>query len=330
MNEDSDHLGKGLEAAENIEHGTEVSAVEVSAIPDKVDFERVKIEIDPVAAGFFLMINQMIDEVLDANGVKGDDYLGPSVGFFDKKAGLHFAHTSYEGGAHRRIVEKPVEGGGPLKPVYVFESFDGDEGGVVVKFRAGPWTRALRHLVEDIRDLRSAPVPVGRPELVKFGSYMGQPLLWRVYPMSEKRLAVADCVVDAMAFDEDAGGEWEDSSLRAWLDEEFSYLSFTTEEWGMVSSPPGLFLLDEHLAETLFENDHDRIAWPTAWAASKATAEGHHSASTWWLSAPSKYGNMVVTSNGRIYAPGTSSDREDIGVRPAFYLVDEWAGEDDE
>lgn len=324
----NDDFTKSIAINKDDENEAEASAIEASTVPSQLDFERVNIEVDPVAAGYFIALNNMIDDVCDAKGVKGDGCPGPSGGYYDSDAGLHFAYITDNGcGRLKRIVEQVGEHSSP-KPVYVFESFGTDAGGLVIKFRSGSWSRRLRQLAEETREHRKAPIPIGRPELIKFGTYMTEPIIWRVYPMSDgTRLAVADHALDFLAFDEDANDVWEESTLKLWMDEKLSYDGFSTAEWSRVS-PPGLFLLDERHAEALFDDDRDRQAWPTAWATSKMELNNRLGASPWWLSTPSKYCHMLVNEVGRINRSGLPSDRV-CGVRPAFYLAGEEVADED-
>ena len=153
------------------------------------------------------------------------------------------------------------------------------------------------------------------------GHYKGQPVLWRpLLEESGKTLFISENIIDCQPYTRDSFSEdgFAESSLRTWLNEELLFDMFNTRERSCVDGE--VFCLSAEQAVALFDNDAERIAYPTAYAALRAGGKDYRSATCWWLSDP---GNpdcaKYVRTDGQVYPFGASADF-DYGVRPALWI----------
>lgn len=186
----------------------------------------------------------------------------------------------------------------------------------------------------------SSSVPVETGEHIKFGSYQGEEIEWRVLDVKDGNvLLLSEYGLDVQPFHEtqESNIAWEDCTLRQWLNVEFYESAFTEEEKEKIvlstsegfpeynSSMPGgkpayreretednVFLLsytelyryisDDTTAEM---SDSDRLCYPTEYAKSNSEMPLNKDACGWWLcsvnqSAPDGYRPMAVTVYGQI------------------------------
>ena len=143
-------------------------------------------------------------------------------------------------------------------------------------------------------------------DIVTFGTFAGEPLIWRVLAVRDGRaLLITRQVIDAQPYDTRyTGTTWEGCSLRAWLNGEFAAKAFSPAEQQRIlgmrvenpfNAPYGtsggeptrdfIFCLSLDEARRYFASDDDRKAPPTPYAEQRGVAV-YRSGAAWWLRSP--------------------------------------------
>lgn len=158
-------------------------------------------------------------------------------------------------------------------------------------------------------------------EHMKFGTYQGEEIEWRVIDADDengKVLLLSEYGLDAKPYHEDSTFDikWEDCTLRGWLNHEFYEAAFTDEEQEKIvlstsegfpkhnSRVPGydydkleretedyVFLLSytevyQYISNTHGdESDPDRLCYPTEYAKNNTDIKIYNGACGWWLCA---------------------------------------------
>lgn len=169
--------------------------------------------------------------------------------------------------------------------------------------------------------LEETVTPLRYISRLEMGHYQGQPVFWR--PLLEERdnvLAITENIIDCQPYSEysTTDGGFEESSLRTWLNEVLLFDMLNTRERELVDGE--IFCLNANQAVSLFTNDRDRIAYPTAYALLRAQGKDYRNATCWWLADP---GNpdcaQFVRRDGQVYPFGANAEY-DYGVRPALWI----------
>lgn len=171
-------------------------------------------------------------------------------------------------------------------------------------------------------------------DIVQFGRYEqdddlsngAEPIDWRVLAVNdggEWRLLISEYSLECMPYNTtNANISWADSSVRAWLNEEFYYDAFNWDEQvhiGITNGADNVFMLYINDVERYFDDEPfaDRIAYPTA----HAQAQG--GTRKWWLAnnSPIAQGAAAYVSNfGRVETWGDNMNCTDICVRPGIWV----------
>lgn len=190
---------------------------------------------------------------------------------------------------------------------------------------------------------------VGR--IIEFGHYEqdnnldndAEPIRWKVFEMRDgTALLLSESVLDARAFDDkDQDSSWENSSLRAWLNQEFYQAAFTDAEqkWitkGTIPNPSipefgtksgnetedSVFLLSLNELESYLSGMSDRQAKATVYAIGMNVLKENKDEARWWLRTPggSPNASVIVYPSGTINKNGLPVNNEGGGVRPAIRI----------
>lgn len=214
---------------------------------------------------------------------------------------------------------------------------------------------------ENLADVAPDELVVGQ-KITGFGSYGGLALNWTVVDVDREGVALllCDSVIDAKAFndvrdvthirdnttadlyDELYVLDWEISSLRKWLNENFFTAAFNSTEQARIYSgelvtlknpltdrgdcttEDKVFMLSCEEARDLFESDSARRASATATAITNGVRVSAVSgSSSYWLrtSGESMWHAAAVNTDGTINYSGMSVENTKIGVRPCIRLV---------
>lgn len=208
----------------------------------------------------------------------------------------------------------------------------------------------------------SISVPIETGEHINFGSYQGEEIEWRVLDVKDGNvLLLSEYGLDVQPFNETKESDinWEDCTLRQWLNDEFYESAFTDEEKKKIvlstsegfpeynSRMPGgkyayleretedhVFLLsytelyqyisDDTVAEM---SDSNRLCYPTEYTKSNSGMLLNKDACGWWLcsvnqAAPDGCRPMVVTVYGQIQQElgATGVTSMQYAVRPAVWI----------
>lgn len=197
-------------------------------------------------------------------------------------------------------------------------------------------------------------------KLVNIGSYQGEDIVWRVLDDDgNKILLISDKALDVRQFF-GKGTWWLNSSLRAWLSDNFYYAVLPStvrkyvipvkKEWESVSytyenfqytpwSSPRkelvehrnkecyydkIFLLDKREIEKYFDSKELRVCLPTKFSQDKsAWVDKNKKSIKYWLR--SEYSNIssFVHTDGSIVEEDNNYEKKDTnayGVRPAIWV----------
>ena len=167
---------------------------------------------------------------------------------------------------------------------------------------------------------------------------------WIVLDMDENSVLLLSemCLNNVQYYEKFADTNWEESTIRDWLKQNFIPDAFTKEEQGFLLSRhnvnlPGnatedqVFLLSEEEAGKYLPEKQDRIAAATPYAIARgATTDDSHKtaagdpATKWWLR-DGRYSDMdsnyiiTVDTDGRITV-GIKNNNKHTAVRPAILL----------
>jgi len=176
---------------------------------------------------------------------------------------------------------------------------------------------------EMLRELRENPLfgtPYKYERRLVFGRYHGQPITWLALAVEGGALlAVSEHVLDWQPWSDDPlpDSGYDDSLMRAWLEEEFLYDAFDGAERSRIES---VGCLSAEQARALFPDDAARIAYPTAYGAAAGAPFSGEGGSPWWTSDVTACDCVVfIRADGGVYLPGKSGENL-CGVRPALRL----------
>lgn len=141
------------------------------------------------------------------------------------------------------------------------------------------------------------------------GAYEPEPIEWRVLDIQDgKALMISEYLLDARKYDSQSN-EWENSELRAWLNDEFLNKAFDPEERERLNGIEGdkVSVLTLSESRKYFSGNNDRMAVTTSYARKNGAdhSEGDNSG-WWWLRSPGFHGcnTSVVLASGRVYDYG--------------------------
>ena len=171
---------------------------------------------------------------------------------------------------------------------------------------------------------------------VIIGSYGGEKLGWRVIDTDGKNsLLISQDIIDYKAFSESTVAEetdWENSTLRQWLNEDFYNNTFSDEERNAIQLSTVqdykadheagnqvqdyLFILSVDQAYSYFQTDADRIAHATDYA----KQQKEYSEDSWWLidSYSSDLYKYLISPSGNISNMPRVNEPE--GIRPVMWV----------
>ena len=187
------------------------------------------------------------------------------------------------------------------------------------------------------------------------GGFNNDPIKWRVLSNADGKLfLLADQNLDVKVYStwSTAAINWNNSTLRTWVNGTFLNAAFSNVEQGAIAqtyvynatqsdgiSNPNpsystsggsnttdkIFLLsiEEANNTSYFTNmDYSRGATNTAYVASKSNMNYEGKNNSWWLRSPGKLGNMAayVGASGSVNDYGINAKTVNIAVRPAFNL----------
>ena len=178
-------------------------------------------------------------------------------------------------------------------------------------------------------NLESSTAETQDREYYWFGSYEqdgdssngAEEIKWRVLDRQDDRiLLISEYALDARRFDE-SSNDWDTSELKAWLEGEFEQSAFNDEEVSRLASHPFCLSVDE--ANSFFEDDDDRVCYPTTYAKEQGEWTDYvgwysDGACDWWLGV-----NDAIDDAFYVRGYGDLSVFEvyvSLGVRPALWL----------
>ncbi len=171
-----------------------------------------------------------------------------------------------------------------------------------------------------------------------------EPIEWRVLDVREdgSALVISKYSLDALAYNEEEDIiTWEECTLRNWLNDDFYYSAFSSDERQKITisdvrnpdnteygknggsdTKDHIFCLNIDEAKTYFHGDSDRECALTKYARTNATRNDDDSSNVgaWWLRSPGSHGSYAayVKKSGSINDAGNSVSYVRIAVRPAF------------
>lgn len=149
---------------------------------------------------------------------------------------------------------------------------------------------------------------------ITFGSYPQngvepEPVEWRVLEVRDgKALMISEYLLDARKYDSQSN-EWENSELRAWLNNEFLNKAFSPEEREKLNGIEGdkVSLLTKSESRKYFSANNDRMGITTSYARKNgANYSGGDNSGWWWLRSPAFHGcnASIVLDSGCVYDYG--------------------------
>lgn len=179
---------------------------------------------------------------------------------------------------------------------------------------------------------------------ITFGHYGNEDIKWIVLNISgDKALIISKDAVDAIPYNtEEESTNWEKSSIRAWLNDDFYSEAFSTSEQakivtttitnngnskcGVVGSGETndkIFLLSIDEAEQLFSSDDGRLCKPTDFAKSNGALYDESECCWWWLRTPGYKESYAATVSyyGFIKSGGNAVNDSSGCVRPVMWIV---------
>ncbi|MBO4687554.1 MAG: hypothetical protein J5636_03500 [Clostridiales bacterium] len=174
---------------------------------------------------------------------------------------------------------------------------------------------------------------------VTFGNYGGRPIRWIIIDQDDDTYyLVSQYILDMRAYDENGqSADWESSSIRKWLNEDFYEQAFNQDEKARIvatvlgnrrprmtevleeEKKDQVFLLSSSAAQNYFMTDAARKGKPE-------NDEGGGNAASqetwkWWLIGPDDGGSSLVDEEGRVAFSDASATTEMYGVRPAVVIT---------
>lgn len=181
-------------------------------------------------------------------------------------------------------------------------------------FNAGKYAEAV-NLYSALRGYKDSKLRMeqianrlGKGDILYFGTGNAQPVAWQILKTENgKMLLLAKNVVAQKPFSDDIKTiNWETSSLRTWLNEEFINC-FSAEQ-------------QEQILLTDTGDTKDKIFLLSADEIAGLEKNADLSVGTqWWTRTHTESGMLYVTANGQISADGEQTIREQ-GVRPAMWI----------
>ena len=170
-----------------------------------------------------------------------------------------------------------------------------------------------------------------------------KPIEWRILAKEDERiLLISEYALDCQKYNKVwAGITWENSTIRAWLNNEFLNEAFSEEERERIAvvtvnpdknpkyqNNPGnatqdqVFLLSLPEAEHYFSSDEDRLCKPTDYAVKRGAKRLDPGICAWWLRTPGCRQDSAtqVGYGGSIVTVGGSVDFNQNAVRPALWI----------
>ena len=179
---------------------------------------------------------------------------------------------------------------------------------------------------------------------VTFGTWGGEPLVWRILDLDDNRaFLVTEHVIDRVPYHKQhAAVTWEQSTLRTWCNTTFLRGAFTSQEQRRIletlvtngdsseydtsggnDTKDRVFCLSVYEAGRFFLGEADRRAKPTPLAQRNGAVTNEEGFADWWLRTPGHTPSYAahVYGNGYIYSYGYSVTRDRDGVRPALWVT---------
>lgn len=156
---------------------------------------------------------------------------------------------------------------------------------------------------------------------------------WRILAKtSDKMLVVSEHGLDSRRYhNRNESVDWEDSSVRSWLNDDFYDSAFSSREKSYIlttsnsdtSTRDRIFLLSIDEVELYFSGKSDRICYATRYALYQDAYANNKTGGSWWLlrtaGKDSKH-VMSVNSDGKIDYDGGKVASDRGVVRPAMWL----------
>ena len=183
-------------------------------------------------------------------------------------------------------------------------------------------------------------------DVIKLGRYESngnitdgtEPIEWTVLATEgEFALLTTVYVIDVKCFNSVLERiTYEDSTLRAWLNNEFYTIAFDNGEHALIiptthtledDTTEGIaivdrvFVLSESEVQKYLPGDKDRLCYPTEYAKMHGAMK-NNGAAAYWLCAPttSRHKVVYVKSDGMIMGNGAYFDDKYIGIRPCIWI----------
>lgn len=181
-------------------------------------------------------------------------------------------------------------------------------------------------------------------DTVKFGHYQDADIEWYVLAHEDGRaLLLSVQALDAKPFNE-TPADWDNSSMRTWLNGEFYDTAFSKEEQQAIilssldngddlhygtavgqNTEDSVFLLSASEAEKYLSKSQI-ITYPTDYAVSQGVYTNDSGACAWWLRSPgsSDDGPAYYSSQGDIGTHAHKGSETVLGTRPAVWITEEY------
>ena len=153
---------------------------------------------------------------------------------------------------------------------------------------------------------------------------------------SDSLLVISEYGLDAKRYNEKFESiTWSECTLRRWLNGEFLQQAFTAQEQSLIkvsslsdktgpSADDRMFLLSIDEAESLFPDNSDRAAKPTAYAIKKGACINKNNGNVWWRLRSRGYRDSnaaYVLIDGGIHSYGGRVDDASVSVCPVFRIA---------
>ncbi|MBQ4557704.1 MAG: hypothetical protein IJA60_08675 [Clostridia bacterium] len=229
--------------------------------------------------------------------------------------------------------------------------FDGDEAESTAEVTVATTEDVNAIEPENVNNSNDALIDMNIIEVgqkVSFGVYEqdndtsngAEPIEWTVLDIGGKyALLISDFALDAKAYDSTGadGVTWENSTIRAWLNNDFLNTAFSDSEKTNVcdttlenSVVDKVFLLSTSEIDEFFDANESRVVSATAYAkaAGVYTANGFsdddaslNGTCRWWLRTAGENGAARVKNTGEVSLVGYDMGSDTIAVRPAMWIA---------
>ena len=198
--------------------------------------------------------------------------------------------------------------------------------------------------MEDVQEILSLTYSELNPgSIIKFGG-----IPWRVLDVrADRALVLSQYIFDRKPFHEPGGTvTWEDSTMRQYLNNEFLYGRFTSDERARIAEMrivndssiwDGQRGINPSTFDRVFLLSKPEVVWHlgdiTQWPGpalvfsdqydDNRIAYGQDGSDGWWLRSPGAFGSnnaSVVSARGTIFMEGVGIGRDAAGYRPAMWL----------